>query len=616
MRKLVADVELPINADIGSDDSRNDKKAKSVYYYNNIRFSRGAYFYKTPKKLLKTDITDVFSVVKKHADKYEELSCEIRKNECVDGKTLKCSFLLFYYFHTPNILAKDVEKYKIEEKRIAYLLIIEIDLYVVLVRLNANGITSFTNKLVAVSGGILTDATTDSNTRVNKVKLGSMSMNAEALRNRSYEGNDLAASIPRQGAGRSVLRDLRFENTDGITSVCTSTARVCQLGEKKSIHELCEWACRLTDKMKSSVTDRCALLDCFAQPVTWKKLRGELEPSSLLIDVHSLRNIREGQHLRMYFEQDHGQDEVELFYKILERLNRCLNLKHAKGTVYLCENTLGLLYVKKNVNDIVLYGVGNLSKIYVVDNAGISTKLISLINRERCFTVSFADVSFIYSGRQLYEDKKLMGDLDTIRTVLVPIKAMNGAKSEKGDITAASKVFSSESVFGVVEDYFKENGAENVICDDLGNEWADHLITTGDTLSFVHSKAGKRGLSASNFQEVIAQAIKNIGNMNSDALEGKVASFSRPYSNTYINRCRLGSTGDFIEKYRRINRSPNGRREICIAVNFLSYKELDAELNKKPADMKKSVIQLIWLLYSFISICRDANLGCRVLCCE
>ena len=155
----------------------------------------------------------------------------------------------------------------------------------------------------------------------------------------------------------------------------------------------------------------------------------------------------------------------------------------------------------------------------------------------------------------------------------------------------------------------------------MGNEWADHIAINNDTISFIHSKCkDKAGLSASNFQDVIGQAIKNIGNMNPsmDALQTKIDSMRGTWKNTGIQKCRRGHVDDIEEKYLNLMSNPNKKREVCLAVNFLSKQSLATAFsnikNHIPFQQKNSVVQLAWILNGFISTCKEADLNCKIYC--
>lgn len=154
----------------------------------------------------------------------------------------------------------------------------------------------------------------------------------------------------------------------------------------------------------------------------------------------------------------------------------------------------------------------------------------------------------------------------------------------------------------------------------MGNECADHIAVCGDTLSFIHSKAdGMTALSASKFQVVIGQAIKNIGNLRNLNVPNKVHAWqNKMYGQTEIQVCRVGDINQFESEYNRISKSPNGIKEVCLAIDFVSKDELKTAFDNisqdTPFKQKNSVSQMIWLLSAFISACKDADMHCRIFC--
>ena len=163
-----------------------------------------------------------------------------------------------------------------------------------------------------------------------------------------------------------------------------------------------------------------------------------------------------------------------------------------------------------------------------------------------------------------------------------------------------------------------------VVCDDMGNEWADHIAINGDTISFIHSKCkGSSSLSASNFQEVIGQAIKNIGHLNpsNDELERKRESWNGTWQNTQIPNLRSGNeVGAFIDAFKALRVNPNRNKEVCLAIDFLSKGELvnAFEHIKQDVDFRQrnTVIQMVWILNAFISCCKEAGLKSKIYCRE
>lgn len=590
-------------------------KQLSEYYYKNIQLYEGAYFFRSVVPLTKRFIkNDIFDNVEKDTPRLAE---EIQVQEQLhDGNTVFCSLLLFNKTVDSGILPSTIQNQALTERRIGYLVIVEIDDYIIVIKKNVSGISSWLNSLACIGGTELTSAMANTNSILSQAKLTNMSMNPNALRNRSYEGNDLANSMPLYGLNRNILKVARFKAGNNTTSINLGTARVNQF-DKGNIHDLCEWAYKVIDKIDHPNNLNGTIFESFAQSVSWKSQKGNITPKSLLIDVHSFTNLRQLYGLRLIYKQDKDKDHTRHFDWIVSQMNDCFSLSRKEDNVFVCDNTHNLLEVITSSTGISLRAKGLLKDLFVVDNANTRKGIISFINSHRCFTIGFQQPEYIYYGHQLHEDRKLLNNLGAILSVIEPISGMDRVTSEKGDIHCVGTNFEESSVFYVVEDYFRNRHASNIICDDLGNEWADHLVTCGDTLYFVHSKAKGNGisLSASNFQDVIAQALKNIGNMNSDRIDTKRNHFLGNYSTTNKPQCRLGTVDGFISEYKRINQSPNGRQEVCLAVDFVSKQELTRIF--RDIDYIRghnNVVQLIWLLYSFISSCKDAGMGCRIFC--
>src|SRR3546814_21053572 len=105
---------------------------------------------------------------------------------------------------------------------------------------------------------------------------------------------------------------------------------------------------------------------------------------------------------------------------------------------------------------------------------------------------------------------------------------------EKGVFANDQQSFSGGSVFQIVVDRIAED-CNILICDDLGDEWADFIGLSTDgspnMVSFYHAKHGIRSLGASPFHEAVGQALKNLGRMPLAAEIGRAACRERgcPY---------------------------------------------------------------------------------------
>jgi hypothetical protein len=251
--------------------------------------------------------------------------------------------------------------------------------------------------------------------------------------------------------------------------------------------------------------------------------------------------------------------------------------------------------------------------------------LLSYLNRANEFVIHFSNYKFIYFARKLFSDNKLLGDLDGLMRIFKPYEKLGQVNSEKGlKFTARSKKFSSNSIFGFVEKHFGRQ-TDFLICDDLGNEWADHIGLSKDAIMFIHSKYGKPGLGASQFQDVNGQAQKNLGNMvpADHQWEGKCRSWANYYkingTVTSIDRIRKGTNaGDAVTYYKRLLNDPNVKKQVYLVINFLSKsdfrKKLIALRQGNQVTNKNQVIQLLWFISSLISSCWETGTEVYVCC--
>lgn len=142
--------------------------------------------------------------------------------------------------------------------------------------------------------------------------------------------------------------------------------------------------------------------------------------------------------------------------------------------------------------------------------------LRSFIDQRDHFIVLFEDFSLVYLLGSLFRDDGLPaseGDQSILRHIETR-QSLAIAASEKGNFAPAQIHFDQNSVFGIlVNDIAANDGT--LVCDDLGNEWADFIGVDrhGNVpiLSFYHAKHGDLSLGASPFHIAVSQALKNLG---------------------------------------------------------------------------------------------------------
>lgn len=596
---------------------------------DHLELNEGAYFYKKEAIVIdKNKIEEVFKSVLTEIE-YELFTKIVRKKEVVyipNTQEVYYSLLIFKFTTYPSFLDFEKEHFppKLTENRLAYLLIVEINDYIILVKKNISHINSFINSLTPIASDTLAGVLVDNDTVFQQMKLSNMNMNENAMRNKSYEANSLENTMPMFGSNHTVVNTARFTNMDGLCAVNINTSRLAKFGTKKNLYGLLEWMNALITKLDTYVPQD-SFFSRFAKPQLWKKQRDFLEPVSLLIDIFKLYSHIQTLDCKDVFYKKEGDIYTVVTNNLAKYIIsgvKCLTLDEKDKNIYKKKGKRNI-GVSKLKSGLKVVACGNLfNSLYYRDNNGENVKIIDLVNNLGCFSVGFSNYSYIYMGKRLYMNVGIQKDFESILSVLCPIDEIVNVTSEKGnDYDATSTDFKINSMFYVVENNIF-NDAKFLLCDDLGNEWADYIAIKENSVSYIHCKCndGSETLSASKFQEIIGQAIKNIGNINPDdkTIQKKIRGMNNKWNSTGINKCRKGVPEDYEKLYNKLRYNPNKVQEICLAINYLSKSSLadafEKIKNNQPLQQKNSVVQLAWLLSGFISTCKEADLNCRIFC--
>ncbi|MDF0548011.1 hypothetical protein P0O97_06395 [Klebsiella aerogenes] len=129
------------------------------------------------------------------------------------------------------------------------------------------------------------------------------------------------------------------------------------------------------------------------------------------------------------------------------------------------------------------------------------------------YIITFADPCYMYFMCNCFEDSSGISEINSILEMLVSKANMGNVSSEKGLLLRGIEKFSNDSTFDVVENI--HSGDDYIFCDDLGNEWAEHITfnKADSCICFIHSKHGDKSTSASKLHDVVGQGIKNLGYM-------------------------------------------------------------------------------------------------------
>ena len=255
-----------------------------------------------------------------------------------------------------------------------------------------------------------------------------------------------------------------------------------------------------------------------------------------------------------------------------------------------------------------------------------ATRLARHIDRKDLFTIIFNDIALAYVEGSLFRDEALVGGGENFMRHLVAEPMLANANSEKGAFAAGQTAFANQSVFRIVVDSVA-NDCDILVCDDLGDEWADFIgLSTGGsprTVSFYHAKHGARSLGASPFHEAVGQAMKNLGRMSmtAESMPAKYASWAAPYRNanvtTAISRLIRGGPQPTIEAVIDVSRqAPDVVKRVYIVTSSLSRGDVEqafanaANGTPPPAHF----VQLYWLLTNYFAACVEMGAIGYVIC--
>jgi superfamily II DNA or RNA helicase len=273
-----------------------------------------------------------------------------------------------------------------------------------------------------------------------------------------------------------------------------------------------------------------------------------------------------------------------------------------------------------------------------------NNNLINYLNNNQSFRITTSNNQAFYAYGEFYTPKL---NLNTRRSGLdilalfQPIEDLKDIISEKGDskkLKPSVTLWHPETLFGIIarlgkgpyKDKKKLQEALNfdyLVCDDLVKENADFigLNKKDKTLTLIHAKGRKGVLSASSFQEVCGQTIKNL-DLISPFIEKEpelsIKSWDLPWNDGKIGivkkRIFKGSkTGkEFWGNYQEMVRDPATKKQVFIFTGGMFSKDkLIKELNKKDIkEVSPEVVQLIYLVRSTWASVSSMGAELKIFC--
>lgn len=579
---------------------------------DDLLLTKNAIFYKN------TRTTDTNKIIEKLINKASNnkneddfILDEINKEYKIEGSSHKYSIRIFKT-NKPVYFIKNKELFDIV---FAYILILEIDNHIVIFSKNTTSISKELKEEFELVKHIDFANTLNNDAEYQKLTLRNITISNQDIRTRSYEASNLNGLLSLYSASRSIPSHLKVKEKERKVSL-SNTGRIIENAERINIEKLIIWTASQIKLLQSTNNTNNAFMSNFAKNIELSEILKSNNPNAVLLEHHLIYDYIVSIQTPIYrktrkrgFQEIHNKLEERIFNKmekIYELDDKFVNYQY--GINRLITNKNGFS-IKSPL----------LRKFYIKEN----NEYISLqrvINRKKLFSVTFNNPSYMYFMGSCFQDNTHYSEINNILSIVEIFPEMQSIKSEKGKITAKSKNFQINSLFQLVEKIHKKRKDKYIFCDDLGDEWADHITINmkENSISFIHSKYKEVSNSASNLQDVTGQAIKNLGNMqfSKEKFLKKLQNLNKTHSSSNIARIRKGNINDLATDLDILLKQHSLHRKCIIACSFLSKKEMETEFQKLTSGQKVrgNIIQLLWILSSFIHAAKESGIIPVIYC--
>jgi hypothetical protein len=600
-----------------------------------LRSAKSANFYKKRRRLPKAAITELFRTIRHNSDTPSQNVFHHVKQPLGHASW---SAIAFFYERAPSFL--ELPEGHARERVCGFLMLVEYREHVVIFKSGLDLPSTFkTDYLRRAGDDRVEGAIARADATFEQIRLRNMATSKYALRSKTLEANDLRTVVGPSGASRYVPRGYRVRRGIDHYSATPNTGRISLRSDRVEYQELVNWGVAVVDMLVDQNIESSPFIRAFARPVDLDSMPADVLPTYIAVDVPTLMeqlfDEPEGIRIVRRIGDDTAILEKNEIETILALLDRTLTVRKVRGELRITDpqdQPIGILNIGKTRISLRSFEIPEIENIYVEpvnqpegeDDLGVPIR--RYIDQNDLFTILFSDLAIVYLDGALYRDPSL-GDGTHFLSYFRTDQRLNAATSEKGGFTALHTAFDPDSVFGIVADRIAVQD-EILICDDLGDEWADFIGINASsqpkTISFYHAKHDGLTLGASALHVVVSQAIKNLGRINlaADAVDAKFPGWRTAYVNddveTRIQRVIRGDVGTIRETIGTALSSPDTIRRVFIVTSSLSRLRVEERFVAIRAGEapRPHFVQLYWLLMSFFSACAEVGAYPYVVCQE
>lgn len=602
---------------------------------DHLEIAQSGYFYQRKRRLSNDAVNRLFTTVRAQA---RQPSQNLFRADRVALGDARYSTICFSHERDVSFLASEAN---VVERVYGYVLIVEHGPHVAVFKSGLDLPSAFkTTFLGKIANERIERAIARHDAVFEKLRLRNMSISPLALRSKSLEARDLENAVAASSASRFIPQAYSVRREDGVYSATPTTGRISLRADRAGIDEIVAWAVQISELLQADGGAIAGFIRNFARPIELTALPGDVRPTFVGIDTMGLAdalfNTEDG--VRLVREGVNGMEELpqpeakavlatlEPAFPVVRR-RRMHEVRAEDGVSPIATLRIGATRIGLRGLELPLIdGITVERRSQPLGEDADAVSLSRYLDRENLFTILFSDLALAYIDGALFRDEALAGGGAALLAHLRVDPSLAYTTSEKGDFAVGQVEFAEGCVFRSVVDTVTD-GDDVLLCDDLGDEWADFIgVSTQSSptmISFYHAKHGNQSLSASAFHESVGQAIKNLGRMSlpADMLANKLAGWGDRYRNngvqTDIARMIRGGTPQEISmKLDAVRAAPDALQRVFIVTSSLSRAQVEGVLSAVAQGTAPSphFVQLYWLLMSYFSACVEMGVRGYVVC--
>ncbi|TLI81005.1 hypothetical protein FEK43_15385 [Escherichia sp. E2562] len=518
-------------------------------------------------------------------------------------------------------IGKDEGEVGLYDRIHAFIVIFEFENCISIIKKSCSNISEKIEKnFDLITNTMIAETFNDSDVSFQRISLRNMTVSDKAIRQRTYEAPDLKGTFSTHAAGRSIPLFLKFRQGSTVRTI-SGTGRLVESSNRINFDNLALWVYNQLSLIKDGGGEK-DFLDAFAKPKKLHEVLEHTKPNAILIESSSLYDQLIEDDINIRYENKKGI-KIELKTDELDRLIKHLERVYPIDPEGKIKTKFGQASIRAT-NKTLTFDSSFL-RSFKVNVSGSNVTLQSYIKKNGFYSITFDDPRYMYFIGNCFQDDSGVAEINSILDMLRPVEKMDSVTSEKGSFRKNSVQFSKNSMFNLVEKIHKND--DYIFCDDLGNEWADHITfnKSDSCINFIHSKHGSVSTSASNLHDVVGQAVKNLGYMNfskADFMKKIDAKFVGKYNSTKgetnINRTRKGNLNDLDKYLSNLLKDFKLHRKCILSCSFISKNEIKDEFDKISRGEKVNghITQLLWILSSFSHAVKEVNAIPIIYCSE